>query len=74
MKGYCREIQLLDIELNALQAFTVYAGAAMTFWRHQNFNYIKPDPKLSNHYLDLQVLSDFVEDQPADSFSKLVPK
>jgi homoserine kinase type II len=72
LKGYRQEIQLLDIELNALQAFTVYAGAAMTFWRHLNFNYTKPDSKLSNHYLGLQVLTDYVEEQPADCFLKLV--
>ncbi|MCK5210158.1 MAG: phosphotransferase [Cyclobacteriaceae bacterium] len=74
LKGYHQEIQLLDIELNALQAFTVYAGAAMTFWRHLNFNYTKPDSKLSNHYLGLKVLTDYVEEQPADCFLKLVKK
>jgi homoserine kinase type II len=72
LKGYRQEIQLVDIELNALQAFTVYAGAAMTFWRHLNFNYTKPDSKLSNHYLGLKVLTDYVEEQPADCFLKLV--
>lgn len=72
LKGYHQEIQLLDIEINALQAFTVYAGAAMTFWRHLNFNYTKPDSKLSNHYLGLQVLTDYVEKQDADCFLKLI--
>jgi homoserine kinase type II len=71
LKGYGQEIQLLDMELNALQAFTVYAGAAMTFWRHINFNYTKPDSKLSNHYLGLKVLADYVEELPADCFLKL---
>lgn len=74
LKGYIQEIQLLEIELNALQAFTVYAGAAMTFWRHMNFNYTKPDSKLSNHYLALKVLTDSVEKQPTDCFIKLVNK
>lgn len=68
LKGYLQETPLLDIELNALQAFTVYAGAAMTFWRHLNFNYTKPDPKMSNHYMGLKVLTDYVEEQPADCF------
>lgn len=74
LKGYHQEIQLLDIELNALQAFTVYAGTTMTFWRHFNFNYTKPDSKLSNHYLGLQVLTDYVEEQASDCFLKLVKK
>jgi homoserine kinase type II len=72
LKGYSQEIQLLDIEINALQAFTVYAGAAMTFWRHINYNYTKPDSKLSNHYLGLKALTDYVEEQAADCFLKLV--
>ncbi len=72
LKGYQQEIQLLDIELNALQAFTVYAGAAMTFWRHLYFNFTKPDSKLSNHYLSLKTLTDYVEQQPADCFIKLL--
>lgn len=74
LKGYQQENQLLDIELNALQAFTVYAGAAMTFWRHMNFNYTRPDSKLSNHYLQLKVLTDYVEEQAADCFLKLVKR
>jgi Ser/Thr protein kinase RdoA (MazF antagonist) len=74
LKGYQQEIQLLDIEIHALQACTVYAGAAMTFWRHSHFNYIKPDSKLSNHYETLQTVTDYIEDQPADCFIKLVKK
>ena len=72
LKGYSQEIQLLDIEVSALQAFTVYAGTAMTFWRHRNFNYTRPDTTLSDHYLALKVLTDYVEQQEADSFLKLV--
>lgn len=74
LKGYHQENKLSDLELNALHAFTVYAGAAMTFWRHINFNYTKPDPKLSNHYLGLKVLTDYVDEQPSDCFLKLVKK
>lgn len=72
LKGYCQENKLLEIELNALYAFTVYAGATMTFWRHINFNYTSPDPKLSNHYLGLKVLTDYILKQPADCFIKLI--
>tara|TARA_B100000787_G_scaffold82043_1_gene60465 strand:+ start:2266 stop:3219 length:954 start_codon:yes stop_codon:yes gene_type:complete len=74
LKGYQQEIQLIDLEINALQACTVYAGAAMTFWRHSHFNYIKPDSKLSKHYKALQCVTDYIEQQPADCFSKLINK
>lgn len=68
LKGYQQEIDLLEIEINALQAFTVYAGASMTFWRHMNFNFTKPDPTMSEHYVGLKVVADFIQEQPADCF------
>lgn len=71
LKGYKRELTLLDIEINVLQAFTVYAGSAMTFWRHSHFNFIKPDPNFFDHYKVLQSLTDFVKQQPEDCFNKL---
>ncbi len=58
MDGYSTEIQLSQQELDALQAFTIYAGASMTFWRHRNFNFVKPDPARYDHYLGLKVLVD----------------
>jgi len=72
LKGYSQEIQLEHIEVSALQTFTVYAGTAMTFWRHRNFNYTRPDTTLSDHYLALKVLTDFVQRQETDCFLKLV--
>jgi homoserine kinase type II len=60
LKGYEQEIELLDEEINALQAFTIYAGTAMTFWRHKNFNYTKPDPEFADHYLGLKILVDYI--------------
>ena len=54
LKGYVQEIDLTEKEQNALQPFTVYAAAAMSFWRHQNFNYTKPTPGMEDHYLELK--------------------
>ena len=68
LKGYQEEIKLLDIEKDSLKAFTVYAGASMTFWRHMNFNYTKPTPGMEDHYLGLKVLTDFIWEQPEDCF------
>ena len=69
LKGYSKEISLTDLEINALQIFTVYAGTAMTFWRHLNFNYTEPTPDLFNHYLGLKVITDSLEKQPSNCFS-----
>ena len=72
LDGYQSEIQLLDDEINSLKAFTIYAGASMTFWRHQNYNYVKPNITMSNHYLGLKVLVDDIVKQSDDCFVLLV--
>jgi homoserine kinase type II len=72
LDGYQSEVQLLEEEINSLKAFTIYAGASMTFWRHQNFNYVKPNTKMSNHYMKLKVLVDDIVKQADDCFVKLI--
>ena len=72
LDGYQSEIQLLEEEINSLKAFTIYAGASMTFWRHQNFNYVKPNTKMSNHYMKLKVLVDDIVKQADDCFVRLI--
>ena len=72
LDGYQSEIQLLDVEINSLKAFTIYAGASMTFWRHQNFNYVKPNIKMSNHYLELKFLVDDIVKRSDDCFVGLI--
>ncbi|HIF49770.1 MAG TPA: hypothetical protein EYQ68_07840 [Cytophagales bacterium] len=61
--GYKKEIKLTPDEEKALQPFTVYAGASMTFWRHKNFNYVYPNMGLNNHYKALQALADYAKAQ-----------
>ena len=72
LKGYSKEIQLSTLEIEALKAFTIYAGAAMTFWRHLNFNYTEPTPNLFNHYLELQTITDYIEALPLDYFHEII--
>ncbi len=69
LTGYRSEISLSEEELKSLKAFTIYAGASMTFWRHQNFNHVKPDPQKFGHYLGLKVLVDFMREQVDDCFA-----
>ena len=61
--GYAKVIKLMPDEEKALKVFTVYAGAAMTFWRHRNFNYVYPNMGLNNHYKALQALADYAKAQ-----------
>ena len=68
LKGYKTEISLNTIEKQTLQIFTVYAGASMTFWRHKNFHYTKPDPNLYNHYKDLLNVTNYIKELPSEIF------
>jgi homoserine kinase type II len=69
--GYNNINNLSDNELKSLKAFTVYAGVSMTFWRFVNFNYVKPNPLLSNHYIELKNLTDSLQKLPDNIFNKL---
>lgn len=64
-EGYTQEVALGVEERAALQAFTVYAAAAMSFWRHRNFNYLVPTPGMSEHYRALKNVADHVKSLPA---------
>lgn len=68
LKGYSKEVHLLEIEKKALQSFTVYAAAAMSFWRHKHFNFSYPDPAYKDHYLELKHIADHVRSLPASVF------
>ncbi len=70
--GYQSEVQLLEDEINSLKAFTIYAGASMAFWRHQNFNYINPNTEMSHHYMELKILVDDIVKQADDCFVRLI--
>lgn len=72
LKGYQEEIELVEKERRSLQAFTVYAASAMTFWRHRNFNHINPNPKMYDHYLGLKVLAEYVKKLPTHLFLELL--
>lgn len=72
LDGYQSEIKLLEEEINSLRAFAIYAGASMTFWRHQNFNYVKPNSKMYNHYMGLKVLVDDLVKKDDDCFVDLI--
>jgi len=68
LKGYRSEISLNAIEQQTLQAFTVYAGAAMTFWRHKNYHFTNPDPNYYNHYKELQNVTNYIKELPSKLF------
>ena len=44
----------------------------MAFWRHQNFNYVKPNTEMSHHYMGLKILVDDIIKQADDCFVRLI--
>lgn len=72
LKGYQQKINLKEIELEALQAFTAYGATATAFWRHQNFNYINVNPKMKNHYLAMKNLADYIINIPSEEFKNIL--
>lgn len=71
LRGYQRENKLLELELDSLNTFTVYAAACTAFWRHKHFNYVEPVQKMADHYLAMKHLADHVRALPNDSFRAL---
>ena len=71
LKGYTNNLQLTEREIQVLQPFTVYAAAGVAFWRHKNFNYVKPDKYLKDTYLEMKDLADSIRALTASEFNIL---
>ncbi|MFK7934975.1 MAG: homoserine kinase [Saprospiraceae bacterium] len=72
LQGYVQEVDLTKEEQAALQSFTIYAAAAMSFWRHKNFNYTNPTPAMFNHYLELKKVADGLCELNASCFKNIL--
>jgi homoserine kinase type II len=72
MQGYQLSGQLNTHEIQALQAFSVYAAAATAFWRHQNYHYVNPTPDMFDHYLDMQQVAKQVRHIDPAEFIKVL--
>ncbi|MEL7425092.1 MAG: homoserine kinase [Bacteroidota bacterium] len=66
--GYQSELELTAAERSSLQAFVVYAATAMSFWRHRQFNYLKPTPNRFEHYRALQAVANYARTLPVGVF------
>ena len=71
LQGYQNKIQLKTEELRALQAFTVYAAAAISFWRHRQYRFKRPDKDMHNHYVSMRELADYVRGMSNSEFIKI---
>ena len=71
IRGYSKNIQITEKEMQVLQPFTVYAAAGVAFWRHKNFNYTKPDKYLKDTFLEMKDLADSIRALPKSCFNSL---
>ncbi len=72
LSGYQTIGSLTEQERTALQSFTVYAAASMSFWRYMNFNLIQPTVGMRDHYLALKNLADQVAAIGPEKFGHLL--
>ena len=72
LKGYQDHTQFDAEEISALQAFTVYAAAATSFWRHRQYRFRCPDKDMLNHYLSMHDLANYVKSMSNSSFMSIV--
>jgi homoserine kinase type II len=70
LSGYQQSITFQASEIEALQAFTVYAATATAFWRHQNYNYVNIDATMAEHYVAMKNLADEVRAISVDEFTR----
>jgi len=71
LAGYQQIVQLLDVEIEALQAFVVYAAAATAFWRYRQYHVLNPNLTMQSHYLIMKNLADSVRSLPKTYFTDL---
>jgi len=71
LKGYTNNLQLTEREMQVLQPFTVYAAAGVAYWRHKNFNYVKPDKYLKDTYLEMKDLANSIRALTTSEFNIL---
>ena len=68
LEGYQIHHKLLENELLALKPFTIYAAAAIAFWRHRHYHFIAPDPTMEKHYLIMKKTADYMKNLPDNCF------
>jgi len=71
IRGYQKETSLQLIERETMQALSVYAAVATSFWRFRQYHLLRPEPQLYDKHVEMQALADTISEYPDSSFAEL---
>jgi len=69
--GYQKKVTLESIERETLKAFAVYAAVATSFWRFRQYHLRRPEPRLYEKHVEMQILADTISKYPESRFTEL---
>jgi len=71
IRSYQKKATLQSIERESLKAFAVYAAVATSFWRFRQYHLLRPEPRLYDKHVEMQILADTISEYPDSSFTEL---
>ncbi len=71
IRRYQKEITLQSIEKETLKTFAVYAAVAASFWHFRQHHLRRPEPRLYDNHVEMQILADIISKYPDSSFTEL---
>ena len=71
IRGYQKKATLESIEREALKGFAVYAAVATSFWRFRQYHLRRPEPRLYEKHVEMQILADTISKYPESRFTEL---
>ncbi len=71
IRGYQKKTTLESIERETLKAFAVYAAVATSFWRFRQYHFRRPEPRLYEKHVEMQILADTISKYPESRFTEL---
>jgi len=71
IRGYQKRTTLQSIERETLKTFTIYAAVATSFWRFRQYHLLRPEPRLYEKHVEMQMLADTISRYPESRFTDL---
>ncbi len=71
IRGYQKETTLQSIERKTLKTCAVYAAVAASFWRFRQYHLRRPEPRLHEKHVEMQILADIISKYPDSRFTEL---
>ena len=71
IRGYEKETNIPSREQETLKTFAVYAAVATSFWRFRHYHLRRPEPRLYEKHVEMQILADTISKYSDSSFTEL---